>query len=111
MKKNSAKSSLSEDQGTENDFRLKIRLGFDSTVGAHRQLLLGADSNTTNKFDLGYDAQMFDTNDNDMYWELGDIQLVIQSVQNFNDDQIIPFGLSVANETYQILSKFIYMTM
>ena len=103
MKKNSAKSSLSEDQGTENDFRLKIRLGFDSTVGAHRQLLLGADSNTTNKFDLGYDAQMFDTNDNDMYWELGDIQLVIQSVQNFNDDQIIPFGLSVANEGKSII--------
>ena len=80
------------------DKRLKIRLGFDSPVGAHRQLLLGADDNSTNQFDIGYDAQMFDTNDNDMYWELGDLQLVIQAVQNFNDDKIIPFGLSVANE-------------
>jgi hypothetical protein len=66
-------------------------------VGAP-SILLGADKNTTNQFDIGYDAQMFDTNDNDMYWELGDIQLVIQAVQNFNDDQIIPIGLTVANE-------------
>jgi hypothetical protein len=38
---------------------LDWKSGFDSTVGAHRQLLLGADSNTTNKFDLGYDADVW----------------------------------------------------
>jgi hypothetical protein len=98
MKKNNAKSSVPEDQGSKIDTRPKIRLGFDSTVGAHRQLLLGADNNTTNKFDIGYDAQMFDTNKNDMYWELGTLKLVIQAVQNFNDDQIIPIGFTVAKE-------------
>jgi hypothetical protein len=37
--------------------------------------MFGADNNTTNQFDIGYDAQMFDTNDNDMYWELVTVSL------------------------------------
>jgi hypothetical protein len=36
---------------------------------------------------------MFDTNDNDMYWDISNSQFVIQAVQNFNDDQIIPLDL------------------
>jgi hypothetical protein len=80
------------------DTRAKIRLGFDSTVGAHRQLLLGVDSNATNQFDIGYDAPMFDLNANDMYWELSDSKFAIQAVPNFNDGQIIPIGLIVAKE-------------
>ena len=92
------KSSGSKNAKTTGDSRLKIRLGFDSAVGAHRQLLAGADSNSTSQFDIGYDAQMFDTNANDMYWELGDLQLVIQAVPNFSVDQIIPFGVVVQNQ-------------
>ncbi|SDX53624.1 LamG-like jellyroll fold domain-containing protein [Flavobacterium degerlachei] len=80
------------------DTRLKIRLGFDSTVGTHRQLLVGVDKNTTNQFDIGYDAPMFGSSSNDIYWELADSKFVIQAVANFNDDQIIPFGLIVANK-------------
>ena len=76
----------------------KIRLGFDSSVGAHRQLLIGADPNTTNLFDLGYDAPMFDTNENDLYWKINDSQFVIQGVPDFNPGRIIPLGLLVANE-------------
>ncbi|SEA91110.1 hypothetical protein SAMN05443667_111142 [Flavobacterium gillisiae] len=85
-------------QETVSDTRSKIRLGFDSPIGAHRQLLLGADSNTTNAFDIGYDAPMFDMNDNDMYWALSNSQFVIQAIPNFNDDQIIPLGIIIANE-------------
>jgi hypothetical protein len=80
------------------DTRLKIRLGFDSPTGMHRQLLVGADSNTTNQFDIGYDAPMFDLNDNDVYWEFSNSQFVIQAVPNFNDDQKISLGITVANE-------------
>jgi hypothetical protein len=83
---------------TNADTRPKIRLGFDSSIGAHRQLLVGADPNTTNQFDIGYDAQMFDTNENDMYWEIGDNQFVIQAIPDFNTDRIIPLGLVIANE-------------
>ncbi|TRX04659.1 LamG-like jellyroll fold domain-containing protein, partial [Flavobacterium gawalongense] len=105
VRETSASSLFMKSSGTKKtktqeitDTRLKIRLGFDSTVGAHRQLLVGADNNTTNQFDIGYDAQMFDMNDNDMYWELSNSEFVIQAVPNFNDDQIIPFGIIVANE-------------
>jgi hypothetical protein len=91
-------SQKSRKQETVSDNRSKIRLGFDSPTGAHRQLLLGADSNTTNAFDIGYDAPMFDMNDNDMYWELSNSQFVIQAIPNFNDSQIVPLGLIVAIE-------------
>jgi uncharacterized protein YjdB len=80
------------------DDRYKIRLGFDSSIGAHRQLLVTADTNTSNQFDIGYDAPMLDTNVNDMFWYESNAKLVIQAVPNFNDDQIIAFGLVVANE-------------
>ncbi|MFT5266460.1 MAG: hypothetical protein ACI8YQ_005225 [Polaribacter sp.] len=80
------------------DNRLKIRLGFDAPNGKHRQLLVGADPNTTNQFDIGYDAEMFDTKDNDMYWEIEDSQFVIQGIPNFNDNQIIPVGINTAKE-------------
>ncbi|MFV8388028.1 PKD-like domain-containing protein [Flavobacterium sp. LB1P71] len=80
------------------DTRSKIRLGFDSSIGAHRQLLVGADSSTTPLFDIGYDAPMFDLSEDDMFWEINNIEYVIQAVSNFNDDQIIPLGLTVTNE-------------
>jgi hypothetical protein len=76
----------------------KIRLGFDSALGAHRQLLVGADPNTTDGFDIGYDAPMYDSNENDMFWNLNNSQFVIQGVPDFNANRIIPLGLAVANE-------------
>ncbi|EIA07103.1 hypothetical protein [Flavobacterium frigoris] len=81
----------------EKDIRLKVRLGFESTTGSHRQLLVGVEKNTSNQFDIGYDAPMFVTSKNDIYWELDDNKFVIQAVPNFNNDQIIPFGLIVVN--------------
>ena len=82
----------------ETDTRSKIRLGFDSFNGAHRQLLVGADENTTNNFDIGYDAPMYDTDVNDMFWEINKSQFVIQAVSDFNINRIIPLGVIVANE-------------
>jgi hypothetical protein len=76
----------------------KIRLGFDSSIGAHRQLLVGTDPNTTTLYDIGYDAPMYDTNENDMYWEINDSPFVIQGVPDFNTDRIIPLGIVAANE-------------
>ncbi|HSN48542.1 MAG TPA: T9SS type A sorting domain-containing protein, partial [Flavobacterium sp.] len=49
-------------------------------------------------FDIGYDAPMFDTNENDMFWDISDSQFVIQGVPDFNTDRIIPLGIVVANE-------------
>ncbi|MBP2282906.1 hypothetical protein H4V97_001224 [Flavobacterium sp. CG_23.5] len=82
----------------DSDTRAKIRLGFDSSKGAHRQLLVGADPNSTNQFDIGYDAPMFDLDGDDMFWEISNSQYVIQGVPNFDDIQIIPLGVIIATE-------------
>lgn len=80
------------------DTREKIRLMFDSPNGYHRQLLLGADEKTSNNFDLGYDALLIENNKEDMYWNLDSSKLLIQAVNNFNDDQKIPFSMKIAKE-------------
>ncbi|UOK42527.1 MULTISPECIES: T9SS type A sorting domain-containing protein [Flavobacterium] len=80
----------------ETDNRQKIRLGFESAAGLHRQLLLGTDANTSNLFDLGYDAMMFDPNQDDMYWYISNEKFVIQAVNNFNANQIIPIGITIS---------------
>ncbi|MFV8337097.1 LamG-like jellyroll fold domain-containing protein [Flavobacterium sp. RSP29] len=80
------------------DTRSKIRLGFYSSLGVHRQLLLGADSSTTSMFDIGYDAPMFDLSVDDMFWEINNIEYVIQAIADFNENQIIPLGLTIGNE-------------
>ncbi|WP_413999163.1 LamG-like jellyroll fold domain-containing protein [Flavobacterium sp. W1B] len=92
------KTAGTKEENATQDKRLKIRLGFNSPIGTHRQLLLGADSNTTNQFDIGYDAPMIDLNKNDMYWDLNNRPLVIQAIPNLNNDQIIPLGITVAKE-------------
>jgi hypothetical protein len=56
------------------------------------------DPNTTNQFDIGYDAPMLETKGDSFYWEFSDSKFVIQGVPNFDDDQIIPFGITVVNE-------------
>ncbi|GAA4901402.1 hypothetical protein GCM10023311_28880 [Flaviramulus aquimarinus] len=78
------------------DTRQKIRLMFDSPKGYHRQLLVGVDQNASNDFDLGYDGPLNESNKEDMYWKLGPENLVIQAVNNFNPDQILPLGMKIA---------------
>ncbi|HEY6142102.1 MAG TPA: HYR domain-containing protein [Flavobacterium sp.] len=95
---NSVFMKTRESAKTTTETKPKIRLGFDSSVETHRQLLVGVDPNTTDSFDLGYDAPMFDTNENDMYWVINGSQFVIQGVPDFNSNRIIPLGLAVATE-------------
>lgn len=73
----------------------KFRLSFKSPTGYHRQILVGAHPSTTNGFDLGYDARLFDYNEEDMYWIQGPNYLIIQGVPHFNQDQVLPLGLKV----------------
>ncbi|CAM4160613.1 T9SS type A sorting domain-containing protein [Gillisia limnaea] len=80
------------------DSRYKIRLDFTSPLGFHRQILVTADANTTNSFDLGYDALLFDNIPEDMYWLIQDKEFVIQAVPNFDKDQILPLGIKIKEE-------------
>jgi len=79
----------------EPEEKSKIRISFQSPIGYHRQILVGAIPSTTNGFDLGYDALLFEDNVEDMYWLQGDNQLVIQGVPNFDKDQVLPLGVKI----------------
>ena len=84
-------STVSEDS----DNRQKIRLSYESASGLRRQLLVGADTNTSNLFDIGYDAPMIDVNQDDMYWNISNGKFVIQGIPDFNIAQILPLGIKV----------------
>ncbi len=73
----------------------KIRISFKSPKGYNRQLLVGADANTTNGFDIGYDAPMIEYNLEDMYWLQAGNFLVIQGVPDFGKDQVLPIGIRI----------------
>ncbi|WP_104734026.1 choice-of-anchor D domain-containing protein [Hanstruepera ponticola] len=75
------------------DERAKITLMFNSAGGYHRPLLVGADDNATEDFDLGFEAPLIENINDDMYWMINDRKFVIQAINNFNSETIIPLGL------------------
>lgn len=79
------------------DTRKKIRLQYISSAGLSRQLLVGADENASDKFDLGYDAPMIDVNKDDAYWSFDEDKFIIQAVNNFDVNKIIKLGVVVEN--------------
>tara|TARA_R110002049_G_scaffold305738_1_gene503150 strand:- start:22122 stop:23108 length:987 start_codon:yes stop_codon:yes gene_type:complete len=72
-----------------------IKLMYDSPLGYHRQVVLGANINASEGFDMGYDALMIDVNTEDLYWMLNENKFVIQGIDGFNDSQEFPLGLKV----------------
>ena len=99
-KNNKTKDSNTNEKITENNnaSRPLIRLQFDSPTGIHRQILAGVDENATNSFDLGYDAILPDLNAEDLFWTIQGTPFVIQGVDNFNNDQELPLGLTISEQ-------------
>jgi len=95
MKSENPKNGVAK-YAAKKDERQKIWLMYDSPKGYHRQLLIGADENTTNNFDIGYDAPIADIGKEDMFWMFDSAKFVIQGVPNFDKDQEFPLGLKVA---------------
>ena len=92
-------SITNKDLKEENiDTRTKIKLIFDSPEGYHRQLLIGTDPNTSNDFDMGYDAPIIDIGKEDMFWLIEESKFVIQAVANFNKNQEFPIGIKIEND-------------
>lgn len=81
------------------DKRPKIRLDFTSPKGYHRQLLVTMDSQTSNGFDLGYDAPLIENNTEDIYWILNGGDFIIQGVPHFKKDQELPLGIKIGADT------------
>ncbi|BCY29695.1 PKD-like domain-containing protein [Flavobacterium okayamense] len=93
FKNSNAVSSMN----TVSDQRMKIRFGIETDNGFRRQILLGADSNTTSMFDIGFDAPMIDVQEDDFYWNLNSVPLIIQAIENFNVGQFIPVTVKLTN--------------
>lgn len=86
-----------EDPVAQDELFAKIRLGFNSHNGFHRQLLIGfMDTRATDGLDAGYDAIHIDNQPNDMVFIAGNSPLVIQGVGHFDASKVYPLGLKIA---------------
>ncbi|MCB0447304.1 MAG: choice-of-anchor D domain-containing protein [Gelidibacter sp.] len=78
---------------TDEDTRMKFRIGFNSVNTIHRQLLLTIDENATSDVDWSYDGKHIDTQMDDMYWMINNEKYSIQAINTVNPITIVPLGL------------------
>ncbi len=79
----------------DKDLRTKIRIGFSGKSIDNRQILLTIDGKTTDGIDKGYDAKLFRTMPNDLYWVNNNHKLVIQAVSDLPIDRVVPLGITI----------------
>lgn len=97
-KKTQATDNNNSDPIVKNNF-IKIRLGYNTHNSYHRQVLLGfMDEKATSGMDYGYDALNIDDFPNDMYFLVGENQLVIQGVGFFDANTSLPIGVKADTE-------------
>ena len=97
-KKTQASGSNDNDPIVADTF-MKIRLGYNTHNLYHRQVLLGfMNEKATNEMDYGYDALNIDDFPNDMYFLVGENQLVIQGVGFFDINASLPIGVKANTE-------------
>ena len=78
------------------DEREKFRIMIQTPSGYYRQLLVGADSQASDNFDIGFDAPLIEYNNEDGFWVFRENKFVIQAVESFNLDRVLPLGVRVA---------------
>ncbi|UQD57286.1 LamG-like jellyroll fold domain-containing protein [Flavobacterium sp. K5-23] len=79
-----------------NNYNTKIRLGFNATNKLHRQLLIGfMNEEATDGVDAGYDGYQLDTQDNDAYFLINDLEYSIQGVGAFDASKTYPLGVKM----------------
>ena len=77
----------------------KIRLGFTSANGYHRQILLGfMNELATSGIDKGFDAPQLDNLTNDMSFITNNVKLSIQGDSYFNRSAIYPLAIKTSAE-------------
>jgi len=94
IKSKNSKSNLTSTKSVNgDDLRPKYRIGFNAPQISHRQILLTVDENTTDGFDWGYDAQIFQIFNDDMYWVLNNKKYVIQATNSIAIGKEIALGV------------------
>jgi hypothetical protein len=82
---------------TVDDLRPKFRIGFNAPEIDHRQLLLTIDENTCDGFDWGYDAEIFQIFNDDMYWLIDNTKYVIQATNCIEGAKEFAIGIKTTN--------------
>src|SRR5690606_13291149 len=90
----------------EVDDRMKLRLNSDSPKGYHRQILAGVDTKASDSYDLALDAPLNEDQVEDFFWRFDSKNYVINAVNNFNPDQVLPFGLKIAQAGNVVVKIF-----
>ena len=100
FKEASNKNSLVQNPNNNDDVIVseqnfsKVRLGFDTFQGYHRQTLLGfMNENATSNIDNGYDAVHIDNQPSDMYFLNGTTKLIINGEGFFDINKTYPLGV------------------
>jgi len=75
------------------DNRIKIRIGMESETIDHRQLLLTIDERASDAVDWGFDGEIYEILDDDMYWLIDAKKYVIQATDNLELNKEIPLGI------------------
>ncbi len=93
---------------SEEELIQKIRLELVANNGLGRELVLGFSDATTDGFDYGYDAKVFEVFTNDLTLPLGTEQMVIQAYGSITPEKVVDLNFkSDGNLTYTIaVSEF-----
>ncbi|AZQ44453.1 LamG-like jellyroll fold domain-containing protein [Nonlabens ponticola] len=84
----------------QEDDRTKIRLGFNSPQGIHRQLLLTIDPNATMGYDRGYDGRLFENQIDDMAFLVDNSRVSIQGIPNSGESIELPLSVKMGDQGY-----------
>ncbi|MGV8945882.1 MAG: T9SS type A sorting domain-containing protein [Lutibacter sp.] len=94
MKSNNTQSKTANNLG--DDLRPKFRIGFDAPKISHRQLLMTIDERATKGVDWGFDAEIYEVFEDDMYWMLDHKKYVIQGTNKVDSDSEVPLGIQLS---------------
>ena len=96
------KSTASTEDDEEEEMTM-IRLNFSTSDNHSRELVIGFSDQTTEAYDRGYDAKMFDLKSDDIYMKLNDDKLIANAQPSLNANMEIPIGLkATGNFKYAI---------
>jgi hypothetical protein len=89
-----AQKTTKESKENVSDTRPKFRLGFSGTKIDHRQILFTVDENSTDGVDWGYEAEIYELFEDDMFWTIDDKKYVIQASNSVDINKDIPLGIT-----------------
>ena len=92
-------NSKIEKANINTDLRPKIWFSFIDPNKLKTIIGLGYDTNNaTINYDNGYDAKLYETKDNDIYWSTNDNDLIIQALPYLNIEDELPLTIKATNE-------------